>query len=131
KNVEWNGAIDLFRVKQADEIIGAGDFCAIDGKQNIAAEQTSVIGRASRFHRAHHGSKSLCEAKAQCNPTRQGNRSGAYAEIGTADPSMFDEFAEHKACRVRCNRETDALRARNNSGVDANDLAPGGDQWSA
>src|SRR5262249_35456006 len=64
KNVEWNGAIDLFRVKQADEIIGARDFCAIDGKQNIAAEQTSVIGRASRFHRAHHGSKSLCEAKA-------------------------------------------------------------------
>src|SRR5262249_56666149 len=109
KNVERDGAIDLFGIKQTDEIIGAGDFCAINGKQNITGEEARVIGRAPRFHRADHGSKSLREPKAQCNPAREGNRAGAYAEIGAADPSMRDKLAEHKARRVPSDREPNSL----------------------
>jgi hypothetical protein len=90
-----------------------------------------VIGRASRFDRAHHGAHRLGEAKPQRNSARQGNRTGAYTEIGAADPSMGDKFSKHETRCVRGYRKADSLRSRNDCRVDANDVAMRRDKRAA
>jgi hypothetical protein len=59
-----------------------------------------MIGRASRFDRAHHGAHTLREAEPQRDPARDRDCASANAEIGAADPSMCDKFTERETCRI-------------------------------
>jgi hypothetical protein len=131
QDIERDRTIDLFCVEQAHEIIGAGDGGAVEGQQNIAGEKARVIGRASRFDRAHHGARPLREAEVQRNSARHWNRASADAEKGAANPSMRDKFSEHETCRIGGHREANSLRAGDDRGVDADHLALRRDQRAA
>ena len=97
----------------------------------------SPATRPARFGRASGSTvaiiTALCWARPgrMLPPARERELLRGDADIGPPHPAVPHQFAEHEIGRVRRNREADALRAHDDRGVDADNLAVRGDQRTA
>src|SRR5579885_2078765 len=53
QHIERDWAADLLRIKEAHQVISAGDRRAVDGEQNIAGQEPRVLGEAPGLAGAH------------------------------------------------------------------------------
>ena len=104
---------------------------AVEREDDVARGDARAVGRAAGLDsRDHHGAV-LREAGGVAQPPRHRELLGRDADIGAPHPAVPHQFAEHEVGGVRGDREADALRAHDDGGVDADDLAVRGNQRPA
>ena len=131
QDLDLDPASDLLACKHANEIVGAGHGESVKRQDDIAEHKTGPFGRASRLDRGDHHRAFLGQAGRMATAARQCELLGSDADIGATHAAMAHQFAQYETGRVRRDRKADALRAHDHRGVDADNLAVGGNQWAA
>ena len=131
QDLDLDPASDLLAWKHANEIVGAGHGESVKRQDDIAGHKTGPLGRASWLDRGDHHRAFLGQASRMATAARQRELLGSDADIGPPHAAMPHQLTQHEAGRIRRNRKADALRARDYGGVDADNLAVGGNQWAA
>ena len=109
----------------------AGHRLVVERDDEIARQQTGVRGGAALVDAEEPRAARLIQPQAQRDAARDRRRRRADADIGAAHAPVTRDLAGDEMGGVGGDREADALRAHDDRGVDADDLAGRGDQRPA
>src|SRR5262245_10310549 len=115
---------DLAAVQDPCDVIDAGDGIAIEGQDDVARLQTRDLSRTSRLHLDHAHARLLAEACLRAQALRQVDLIAGHPEASTAHATMLQDLRDNMLGGVGGHRKTDASRAHDHGGVDADHLGP-------
>src|SRR5262249_29725554 len=119
KHTHRHRTADAVGAEEADQVVHARDRNAVEGYDEVLAEQSGRRGRAARLDRGQHGAGGVGDAGGEGVPARDGHGLRADADEGAANAAVPDQFADDEADRVARDGEADALRTWDHGGVDA------------
>jgi len=129
--IHFKRAVDPVAIERADQVVDAIDLDAIEANHDIARQKPGLAAGPSGSIWASSAPILLSTPADQRVPPWNRRGLSGHPDIGAAHIAVADDFRQHKLRGIAGDGETDALRAADDGGVDADHLGRGRHQRPA